>query len=153
MTYNVQQDKLSETCSLILSGHTNLNYPKAFWTQLPARGASCLLVSQIRGDLAVATTSRPEEVGWKCTSSSLPWPGCRVSSGLLGCSCSGSHKRHSFTFTHRSVRCEDNISYVFLLATVLECLTFFSIADREEFRWTYGLVKVSNADSSSFQCR
>lgn len=71
-----------------------------FQLMLPASGASLRQVSQIRGDLEVATASKPEEVGWKWTSSSLPWCGCRVSSGLLGCSFSGSHNRHSFTCTY-----------------------------------------------------
>lgn len=76
---------------------------------IPASGASWRLVSQMRGELEVLTASKPEEVGWNCTSSNLPWPGRRVNSGLLGCSCSGSHKRHSFTCTHREGNKENNI--------------------------------------------
>lgn len=67
------------------------------WLKLPASGASWQLVSQIRGHLLLLTASKPEEVGWKSTNSSRPWPGLRVSAGLPGCCSSGSHKCHSFT--------------------------------------------------------
>lgn len=71
---------------------------------LPASGASWRLVSQIRGDLLEPTASKAEEVGWKSTNSSLPWPGRRVSSGLPDCCSSGSHKCHSFTCTHMNTQ-------------------------------------------------
>ena len=67
---------------------------------VPARGASGRLVSQSWAFLVEATASRPEEEGWKRTSSSLPPAGLRVTSGPAGCSCSGSHTRHSFTWRH-----------------------------------------------------
>lgn len=100
---------------------------------LPASGASWRLVSQIRGDLLEPTASKAEEVGWKSTNSSLPWPGRRVSSGLPGCCSSGSHKCHSFTCIHTNTQRRRRGWNIKTVGGRVSCLnpaeTFYSFED------------------------